>query len=240
MPAAKPLEFRRRALELVRQGERPARVASDLGISESCVRRGMARDDIDAGRKEGVHDGRTSGARRSAASQPGSRDGDRDPQACQRLLRQGERAPKIGFRLVRELSRDGIPVAVACRKLKVSRAGYYEWWDQAPSARDIADAALTDMICRIHRDSRGNYGAKRVHDELSIEHGVRCGRKRVARLLAQAGLRGVSHVRKNRSWRPAPAPHDDLVRRQFRADAPDRVWFTDITQHRATDGWVYC
>ncbi len=131
-------------------------------------------------------------------------------------------------------------MAVACRKLKVSRAGYYEWLDRAPSARDVTDAALTDMICRIHRDSRGNYGAKRVHDELSIEHAVRCGRKRVARLMRQAGIHGVSHVRKNRSWRPAPAPHDDLVRRQFRADQPDRVWFTDITQHRARDGWVYC
>jgi len=129
---------------------------------------------------------------------------------------------------------------VACRKLKVSRAGFYEWRERAPSARQVADQALTETICRIHRDSGGSYGAKRMHDELSIEHGVRCGRKRVARLLREAGLRGVSHVRKNRSWRPAPAPHDDLVRRQFRADEPDRVWFADITQHRASDGWVYC
>lgn len=129
---------------------------------------------------------------------------------------------------------------MACRKLKVSRAGYYEWRDRVPSAREHADRVLTETICRIHRDSDGTYGAKRMHDELSIEHGVRCGRKRVARLLREAGLRGVSHVRKNRSWKPAPAPHDDLVKRQFKADSPDRVWFTDITQHRASDGWVYC
>ncbi len=54
MPAAKPKEFRRRALDLVRQGERPAQVARDLGISESCLRRWMAQDDVDAGRKAGV------------------------------------------------------------------------------------------------------------------------------------------------------------------------------------------
>lgn len=54
MPAAKPKEFRRRALDLVREGERPARVAQDLGISESCLRRWMAQDDVDAGRKTGV------------------------------------------------------------------------------------------------------------------------------------------------------------------------------------------
>jgi transposase len=54
MPAAKPKEFRRRALDLVRQGERPAMVARDLGISESCLRRWVAQDDVDAGRKAGV------------------------------------------------------------------------------------------------------------------------------------------------------------------------------------------
>ncbi len=129
---------------------------------------------------------------------------------------------------------------MACRKLEVSRAGYYEWLERGPSDREIVDRNLTELICRIHRDSRGTYGAKRIHDELSIEHGVHCGRKRVARLMRLAGLQGVSHARKGRSWRPAPAVHDDLVKRQFRAEQPDRVWFTDITQHRAKDGWVYC
>jgi len=112
----------------------------------------------------------------------------------------------MSFRLVLELSRDGIPVAVTCRKLKVSRAGYYEWLERAPSPREIEDRALTDLICRVHRDSRGNYGAKRIHDELSIEHGVLCGRKRVARLLRQAGPRGVAHVRKNRVEASASTP----------------------------------
>ncbi len=54
MPQAKPMEFRRRALDLVRRGERPALVAKDLGISESCLRRWMRQDDIDAGRKDGL------------------------------------------------------------------------------------------------------------------------------------------------------------------------------------------
>ena len=125
---------------------------------------------------------------------------------------------------------------MACRKLGVSRTGYYEWLGRAPSRRAVADRTLTEVICRIHRDSRGTYGAKRIHDELSIEHGVACSRKRVARLLREAGLRGVSHGRKRRGWAPAAATHDDLVKRQFRADQPDRIWFTDITQHRARDG----
>ena len=69
--------------------------------------------------------------------------------------------------------------------------------------------------------------------------GLRIGRKRVARLMRGAGIHGVSHRRKRRH-RPDTATHDDLVKRRFTADGPDRVWFTDITQHRASDGWVYC
>ena len=141
MPAAKPPEFRRRAVELARSREQPvAQVAKDLGISESCLRRWMAQDDVDAGRKEGLTSEERARAGRLRREQPGAGDGDRDPQARQRLLRAGERAPKIGFRLVQELAADGFDVAVTCRVLKVSRSGYYEWRDRPPSARDVADA----------------------------------------------------------------------------------------------------
>ena len=55
MPAAKPPEFRRRAVDLARSGQQPvAKIASDLGISESCLRRWMAQDDVNAGRREGI------------------------------------------------------------------------------------------------------------------------------------------------------------------------------------------
>lgn len=66
------------------------------------------------------------------------------------------------------------------------------------------------------------------------------GRKRVARLMRIAGIVGVSHRRKRRGWKPDTATHEDLVKRKFGSDAPDRTWFCDITQHRARDGWVYC
>ena len=66
------------------------------------------------------------------------------------------------FRLVQELAADGIPVAVACRELEVSRSGYYEWAGREPSKRSVADASLTDRIIEIHRSSRASYGAPRV------------------------------------------------------------------------------
>lgn len=143
------------------------------------------------------------------------------------------------FRLVRELAADGVAVAVACRVLRVSTSGYYEWRDRAPSARARADAELSAQIVEIHTMSRGTYGAPRVHTELRLGRGVRCGRKRVARLMRLARLQGV-YRRRGKQRRPAPAVHDDLVRRRFVAEAPDRLWLTDITEHPTREGKVYC
>ena len=142
------------------------------------------------------------------------------------------------FRLVQELAARDVLVAVTCRVLQVSTSGYYEWRGRAPSVRAVADAALTVQIREIHADSRATYGVPRVHAELRLGCGVRCGRKRIARLMRIAGLRGI-YVRRRRRGCPAPPVHDDLVRRRFVADAPDRLWLTDITEHPTREGKVY-
>ena len=143
------------------------------------------------------------------------------------------------FRLVRELADDGVPVAVACRVLGVSTSGFYDSQTRPPSAREVADAELVSEIRAIHQMSRGTYGAPRVHDELRLGQGRRLGRKRVARLMRREGLTGV-HRRRSSRHRPLPAVHDDLVQRRFRAEEPNRLWVTDITQHPTREGWVYC
>jgi len=132
---------------------------------------------------------------------------------------------------------------VACRVLKVSRSGFYEWRHrQSPnrlSARDLEDAYLANTIVDIHRMSRCSYGAPRVHAELRLGMGLRVGRKRVARLLRLTGRRGISHRHKRRH-RPAEAVHQDLVQRRFVAAGPDLLWCTDITEHPTRAGKVYC
>ncbi len=95
------------------------------------------------------------------------------------------------FRLVQELAVDGVPVAVACRELGVSPSGYYEWRGRAPSARAVVDAALSTQIVEIHTMSRGSYGVPRMHLELRLGRGVRCGRKRIARLMRAAHVQGI-------------------------------------------------
>jgi putative transposase len=126
------------------------------------------------------------------------------------------------FRLVRELAGDGFDVAVACRVLRVSRSGYYAWRSRPPSVRLIADARLENDIRAAFSASRGICGAPRVHAELRLGLGVRCGRKRIARLMRGARLVGVGYCRRRRR-QPAPAPHEDLVSRRFVADRPDRL-----------------
>jgi putative transposase len=137
------------------------------------------------------------------------------------------------------LSCEKIDVAVACRMLKVSRSGYYEWLGRPVSERDWDDAHLLDEIKDVHVASRATYGAPRVHAELKLGRGHRIGRKRVARLMRTERLQGICHRRKGRH-RPAPAVHDDLVKRSFSAERPDQLWCTDITEHPTREGKVYC
>ena len=105
-----------------------------------------------------------------------------------------------------------------------SASGYYAWLSRSPSSREQADRLLRDRIVDIHSRSRGTYGAPRVHTELSFE-GVCVGRKRVARLMRQAGIQGVHRRRKVATTRQNPervaAP--DLVRREFTATGPNQI-----------------
>jgi len=134
-------------------------------------------------------------------------------------------------------------VSTMCRVLRVSKSGYYGWRHRPPSARAKADATLAERIERVHRDSRETYGAPRVHAELR-SLGVRCGRKRVARLMRKAGLVGCGgRRRKVRTTRPGTAERvsavPDLVKRNFAPEAPNRLWVADITYARSWEGWLY-
>ncbi|MDP9026119.1 MAG: IS3 family transposase [Actinomycetota bacterium] len=125
--------------------------------------------------------------------------------------------------------------------LKVSTSGYYEWRSRRPSVRDVDDAHLIDTIRELHQLARGTYGVRRVHAELVLGRRLRIGHGRVERLMRLAGLQGVHH----RRWRRGgggrlPAVFEDRVKRVFVADEPDKLWVTDITQHRTGEGWLYC
>lgn len=128
-----------------------------------------------------------------------------------------------------------------CHVLGVSTSGYYAWRQRGVSARARRDAELTELIVQIHRASRGTYGAPRVHAELTMGHSIRCSKKRVARLMRQAGLTGVHRRKRHGCTRrdPARPSYPDLVKRDFTATAPNQLWVADITQHATDEGWLY-
>jgi putative transposase len=131
-------------------------------------------------------------------------------------------------------------IATMCRVLGISPSGYYAWRKRPLSARAKADLELSATIEAVHRDSRGTYGAPRVQAELAAQ-GTRVGRKRVARLMRAAGVRGVSRRKqfsttvRDTTARPAP----DLVERRFTADGPNQLWVADITYIPTGAGFLY-
>jgi len=124
--------------------------------------------------------------------------------------------------------------------LGVSRSSYYAWISRPPSVRSRQDASLTEKIHKIHRSSRETYGSPRVHAELRML-GTRCGRKRVERLMREAGLQGCMRGRRKGTTRrnKRAAPAEDLVKRNFAATVMDRVWVADITYVATREGFLY-
>ena len=133
---------------------------------------------------------------------------------------------------------DQYPVARMCRVVGVNRSGFYKWKNRQPSLRDRADAELLVEIKDIYEASRRTYGSPRVFGQL-LRRGIPVGRKRVARLMRQAGLVGAHTRRKWRRGRPDAAPAADLVDRDFTAQAPDRLWVADITEFQTGEGKLY-
>jgi putative transposase len=143
------------------------------------------------------------------------------------------------YRLI-DAEKASYPISVLCRVLKVSRSGYYDWKDRPPSKRERENATLMEKIQEVHYRSRRTYGYPRVHAELRTL-GVRCSRKRVARLMRKAGLQGCLRGRRKRTTRrdlcATPAP--DLLKRNFAAAAPNKIWTADITYVHTWEGFLY-
>jgi len=133
------------------------------------------------------------------------------------------------------------PVRVMCRLLQVSASGFYAWRDRPLSARRRADIGLSARIHEIYRRSKGRYGAPNIHAELKDDHDVHVGKKRVARLMRENGLKSIVAPNYVVTTTPdgAAAVNEDLVRRQFKADGPDQLWVADATYVPTWAGMIY-
>jgi transposase InsO family protein len=139
-----------------------------------------------------------------------------------------------------EVERAWFPVAMMCRVLEVSRAGFYAWRGRPEAARAGEDRRLAVEVASIYAESRQRYGSPRVHAELR-SRGKATSRKRVAKLMSRQGLRARC---KRRFRTTTDSAHEfpvasNILKRNFEVDAPNRTWVTDITYIWTHEGWLY-
>ena len=238
MPRSYPPEFRRKVLDLIAAGRTVASISADLGVSGQTIYTWRNQDQVDRGVRAGVtstEQAELVRARRRIAEL------ETELAATKRaneLLKQVV-PPKGRFEAIATMAEEGHPAEVSCRILGVSDSGFYAWRSRSPSARSIRHAWLTDMITQVHVESRGTYGARRVHAELTMGRGITVGHNAVTMLMHRASLQGLPGARKRRSRHQTPTA-SDLVERSFARAEPNQLWVTDITEHPTREGKVYC
>jgi len=141
------------------------------------------------------------------------------------------------YPLVVELQADGIPVQRSCKVLGFSTQAFYKWLARPYSDRDWDDAHLVNKIVEIHADDP-EFGYRFIADELH-KTGVDVSEGHVQRLCHEHKIFSVLSPRAKKRPKPGPASADDLVQRDFSAEAPNVLWLTDITEHPTTEGKLY-
>jgi transposase InsO family protein len=146
----------------------------------------------------------------------------------------------MSFKFIRDHA-DRWPIRLMCRVLDVSASGYYAWRNRPEGARARANRTLLADVRRLHAEHHGRYGSPRMHAALRAE-GRAASRGRVARLMRRHGIRALAGCRfkpcttDSRHYLPI-APN--LLKQEFVAAAPNRVWLADITYIATGEGWLY-
>jgi putative transposase len=140
---------------------------------------------------------------------------------------------------VNELAAEGIPVAVTCRVLNIARQPYYRWLARPVTDADLAEAYRADALFDAHRDDP-EFGYRFLADEARAA-GQPMTERTAWKICSGMGWWSAfsRKRRRGKGARPGPPVHDDLVKRDFTADGPNRLWLADITEHRTAEGKLY-
>ncbi len=138
-----------------------------------------------------------------------------------------------------ELAADGIPVAVTCRVLQIARQPYYRWLARPLTDAELAEAYRADALFDAHRDDP-EFGYRFLADEARAA-GVPMVERTAWKICSGMGWWSAfsRKRRRGKGGRPGPPVHDDLVKRDFSAEGPNRLWLADITEHRTGEGKLY-
>ncbi len=137
-----------------------------------------------------------------------------------------------------ELAADGIPVAVACRVLKIARQPYYRWRKNPITDAELAEAYRANALFDAHREDP-EFGYRYLADEAEAAGEKMC--RRTAWRICSAGgwTSTISKRGRGKHRKAGPPVHDDLVKRDFTAPGPNELWLTDITEHWTAEGKLY-
>jgi putative transposase len=144
----------------------------------------------------------------------------------------------MSYPLVRELAVDGVPVTVTCRVLKIARQPYYRWLAEPVTASDLVAAYRADALFDVHRDDP-EFGYRFLLDEAAANGQPMAELTAWAICAANRWWSAFGKPRRGKGGRPGPPVHDDQVNRVFAAAAPNRLWLTDLTEHRTAEGKLY-
>ncbi|MET7636503.1 IS3 family transposase [Streptomyces sp. NPDC001773] len=239
MPKPYPEEFRQDVVRVARNrgpGVTVEQVAADFGVHAMTLWKWMRRADIDDGAKPGT------------SSQEGAelREARRRIKLLEQeneVLRRAaaylsqESSGKRIYPLVKELAGDGVPVTVTCRVLKLARQPYYRWLDRPVTDAEFEQAARANALFDAHREDP-EFGYRFLADEArSVGSGM--ADRTAWRICRDNRWWSVFGKKRGRTKKAGPPVHDDLVRRDFTTDGPNRLWLTNITEHPTSEGKLY-
>ncbi|MDF4251408.1 IS3 family transposase [Streptomyces sp. WMMB303] len=240
MPVPYPQEFRDDVVRVALNREKGvtlAQIAKDFGVHEMTLSKWMRQAAVEDGEKPGV-------TRSESAENTELKKRVRLLEQENEVLRRAAaylsqaNLPKRLYPLVRELAADGVPVAVACRMLKLSRQHYYRWLSQPVTDAEVTVAYRANALFDAHRDDP-EFGYRLLAGEAETA-GERMSERTAWRICRDnAWWSAFGKKRSKNGKRPGPAVHDDLVQRDFTADAPNQLWLTDITEHPTSQGKLY-
>ncbi|WP_416563157.1 IS3 family transposase [Nocardia testacea] len=240
MPRAYPTEFRTRAIALVRAGKPAKQTAVELGIHPVTLSKWLRQDDIDHGLRPGkpsVESAELRAARRRIRELESELAIVRH--AAKFLGEDGSRPKRRLYPVIDSLVAAGAPVDRCCRTLGVARQNYYKAKRRPTTPTQLRREWLTGLIREVHVASRGTYGYRRIHAELTMAMGIKVCSRTVSVLMTLAGIRGLPASARVKNLRDVVTA-GDLVNRKFHRLKPNELWVTDITVHRTKEGRVYC
>ncbi|MEE6180042.1 IS3 family transposase [Mycobacterium sp. 050134] len=235
-----PKEFRDDVVRVARNREDGVtieQIAADFGVHPMTLSKWLRQADIDDGATPGKTMGESAELRELRRRNRLLEQENEVLRRAAAYLSQSNLPGKRLYPLVKELAADGIAVAVTCRVLKLARQPYYRWLANPVTDAEYVEAHRANALFDAHRDDL-EFGYRFLATE-AADAGESMAERTAWRICSTNGWWSAFGKKRGKNGKPGPPVHDDLVDRDFTADSPNKLWLSDITEHRAGEGKLY-